>query len=101
MGVTSDKSLIIPLNSEGQERSWLSPAKKPTRADAQAMMPGGQTRRVHREPCLASDWPTKGLAASQNRGALSSQAHCLAQLFEVLALEFFALHKCADVSRRK
>jgi len=46
------------------------------------MMPGWQTCRIKREPCLTRQRSTERLAAGKNRGAFSAETHGFTQLFD-------------------
>lgn len=87
--------------SQRLQRSRLCPFEEPAGADAQAVMPRWQSRRVHREPRLPREWPSHHFSARQDRGVLCPQTDRLSELREMLALEFVTCEECADVARAK
>src|SRR5260370_6396953 len=65
---------------------WRGAFEEPARAHAQAMMPGRQTRSVHRKSRLPRQWPADYFASGQNCRAFSPQADRFAKFDEVFSL---------------
>jgi hypothetical protein len=73
--------------------------EEPAGADAEAVMPRGESRGVHRESSLACERSSHNFAGRQNRRVFRAEAESFAQLSEMFCLEFLAAQKRADVPR--
>src|SRR4051812_27425717 len=74
---TSSNSTLKP------ERARRFAAEEPRRADAQAVLPRRQSRRVEREACLPRELARDDTALDEHGGIVRAEAHGLAQLLEV------------------
>src|SRR5436309_2271100 len=71
--------------SKPQRLQWprLRAFEEPTGADAQTMMPGRQSRGIHRKTRLTSEWTADDFAAGQHRRVLRAEAHRFSQFDEM------------------
>ena len=87
------------LTPQGLQWPWLCAFEEPARADAQAMMPGGQPRRVHGEPSLTCEWSPDDFAAREHGRVFGAETERLSQLNVVFRLELVASQRGAHVAR--
>src|SRR5437762_12825864 len=90
-------------NSKSQrlQRPRRRAFEEPACADAQAMMPGRQSRRVHCEARLARQRTAHYFAAGQNCCVFRSQAYGFTELNEVLRFQFATIQERLNVAGAK